>query len=163
VVPNFPSRLVHDLGLAAWFGGTLANAVALNRAAGQASDPSSAARVANTGWDAWTPINAVAIGATIVGSVGQLLGNKERLATQSGVVSMSVQDRPHCDRFGHHGLQQGAWAQGVPGNQRSGVLRHRAKRRNSARRGTCSDPAEAAAMGGARDNRRHRGRQRLCR
>ena len=89
MVPNFPSRLLHDLGLAAWFGGTLANAVALNRAAGQVSDPSSAGRVANTGWDAWTPINAVAIGATIVGSVGQLLGNKERLATQSGVASMS--------------------------------------------------------------------------
>jgi hypothetical protein len=90
VVANFPSRLLHDLGLAAWFGGTLANAVALNRAAGQAPDPSSAGRVANTGWDAWTPINAVAIGATIVGSVGQLLGNKERLATQSGVAAMSV-------------------------------------------------------------------------
>jgi hypothetical protein len=43
VVANFPSRLLHDLGLAAWFGGTLANAVALNRAAGQVSDPSSAA------------------------------------------------------------------------------------------------------------------------
>ena len=29
VVANFPSRLLHDLGLAAWFaGGTLANAVA---------------------------------------------------------------------------------------------------------------------------------------
>ena len=54
------------------------------------SDPSSAGRVANTGWDVWTPINAVAIGAHIVGSVGQLLGNKERLATQSGVASMSV-------------------------------------------------------------------------
>ena len=90
MVPNFPSRLLHDLGLAAWFGGTLANAVALNRAAGQASDPNSAGRVANTGWDAWTPVNAVAIGATIVGSVGQLLGNKERLAAQSGVASMSV-------------------------------------------------------------------------
>ncbi|MCE3277185.1 MAG: hypothetical protein K0R13_3040 [Propionibacteriaceae bacterium] len=90
MVANFPSRLLHDLGLAAWFGGTLANAVALNRAAGQASDPSSAGRVANTGWDAWTPINAVAIGVHIVGSVGQLLGNKERLATQSGVASMSV-------------------------------------------------------------------------
>ena len=63
MVANFPSRLLHDLGLAAWFGGTLANAVALNRAAGQVSDPSSAGRVVNSGWDAWTPINAVAIGA----------------------------------------------------------------------------------------------------
>ena len=39
MVANFPSRLLHDLGLAAWFGGTLANAVALNRAAGQADVP----------------------------------------------------------------------------------------------------------------------------
>ena len=30
------SRSMHDLGLAAWFGGTLANAVALNPAAGEA-------------------------------------------------------------------------------------------------------------------------------
>ena len=160
MVPNFPSRLLHDLGLAAWFGGTLANAVALNRAAGQVSDPSSAGRVANTGWDAWTPINAVAIGATIVGSVGQLLGNKERLASQSGVASMSViKTALTAAALGITGYR----AQGVPGNQRSGIRRHRAKRRNSARRGTCSDPAEAAAMGGARNNRRPRGRQRLCR
>jgi hypothetical protein len=109
MVPNFPSRLLHDLGLAAWFGGTLANAVALNRAAGQVSDPSSAGRVANTGWDVWTPINAVAIGATIVGSVGQPLGNKERLATQSGVASMSViKTALTAAALGHHGLQQGA-------------------------------------------------------
>ena len=27
------TRALHDVGLAAWFGGTLANAVALNRAA----------------------------------------------------------------------------------------------------------------------------------
>ena len=73
MVPNFPSRLLHDLGLAAWFGGTLANAVALTPPLVRRSDPYSAGRVANTGWDAWTPINAVAIGATIVGSVGQLL------------------------------------------------------------------------------------------
>ena len=163
MVPNFPSRLLHDLGLAAWFGGTLANAVALNRAAGQASDPSSAGRVANTGWDAWTPINAVAIGATIVGSVGQLLGNKERLATQSGVASMSVIKTA---------LTAAAWgSRATAGCLGARCLRKPAfrcppapsQRRNSARRGRCSDPAEAAAVGGARDNRRPRGRQRLCR
>jgi hypothetical protein len=42
---------MHDVGLAAWFGGTLANAVALNPAAGQAGTASSAGAVANTGWD----------------------------------------------------------------------------------------------------------------
>ena len=32
---NTLSRALHDLGLSAWFGGTLANAVALNAAAAQ--------------------------------------------------------------------------------------------------------------------------------
>jgi len=87
---NFPSRALHDVGLAAWFGGTLANAVSLNRAAGETDRYSEAGRVANTGWDLWTPVNAAAIGAHLVGAVGQLMGNKSRLATQKGVASMSV-------------------------------------------------------------------------
>jgi len=87
---NIPSRISHDLGLAAWFGGTLANAVALNRAAAETSNYSSAGRVTNAGWNAWTPVNAVAIGAHLLGSVGQLRGNKDRLFSQKGVGSMSV-------------------------------------------------------------------------
>lgn len=46
-------RAVHDIGLAAWFGGTLANAVALNPAAGHAGAAPDAGRVANVGWDRW--------------------------------------------------------------------------------------------------------------
>ena len=87
---NVVSRSLHDVGLAAWFGGTLANAVALNRAAGAAYDAKSTGAVTNAGWDAWTPVNAVAIGAHLVGSVGQLLGNRGRLASQQGVGTMSV-------------------------------------------------------------------------
>ena len=34
---NTLSRSLHDLGLSAWFGGTLANAVSLNPASAQAS------------------------------------------------------------------------------------------------------------------------------
>lgn len=84
------SRSLHDVGLAAWFGGTLANAVALNRAAGAAGDAQSTGAVANAGWAAWTPVNAAAIGAHLVGAVGQLVGNRSRLATQQGVFTMSV-------------------------------------------------------------------------
>ena len=87
---NIPSRVLHDLGLAAWFGGTLANAVALNRAAGAASDASSTGRVANEGWNAWTPVNAAAIGLHLGGAIGQLNGNKDRLATQQGVGTMAI-------------------------------------------------------------------------
>ena len=65
---NTMSRALHDLGLSAWFGGTLANA----------------------GWDRWTPVNALAIGAHLVGSVGQLAANKERVAQQQGVAGMAT-------------------------------------------------------------------------
>lgn len=86
---NTLSRSLHDLGLSAWFGGTLANAVALNPAAGRAGGAGTGA-VANTGWDRWTPVNAAAIGAHLVGSVGQLVGNKGRLAGQQGVGTMAL-------------------------------------------------------------------------
>jgi hypothetical protein len=86
---NTLSRSLHDLGLAAWFGGTLANAVALNPAAGEAGGRSTGA-VANAGWNRWTPVNAAAIGAHLVGSVGQLAGNSGRVAQQQGVAGMSV-------------------------------------------------------------------------
>ena len=85
---NTLSRSLHDLGLSAWFGGTLANAVALNAAAAEAGG--NTGKVANAGWDRWTPVNALAIGAHLVGSVGQLIGNRGRVAAQEGVASMSA-------------------------------------------------------------------------
>ncbi len=42
------------------------------------------------GWDRWTPVNAAAIGAHLVGSVGQVVGNKGRVAGQEGVASMAL-------------------------------------------------------------------------
>ena len=84
------SRALHDVGLSAWFGGTLANAVALNAAAAEAGSDSSTGAVANAGWDRWTPVNAAAIGAHLAGSVGQLMGDKERVARQKGVGSMAT-------------------------------------------------------------------------
>jgi hypothetical protein len=84
------SRSMHDLGLAAWFGGTLSNAVALNPAAAEAGSSTDRGAVANAGWDRWTPVNAVAIGAHLAGSVGQLIGNRGRVAGQEGVASMAA-------------------------------------------------------------------------
>lgn len=84
------SRSLHDVGLAAWFGGTLANAVALNTAATVAGDTKSTGAVANVGWDRWTPVNAAAIALHVAGSVGQLAGNQSRVAGQSGVGALVV-------------------------------------------------------------------------
>lgn len=87
---NTLSRSLHDLGLSAWFGGTLANAVSLNSAAAQAGDARAKGAVANAGWDKWTPVNAAAIGAHVAGSLGQLAGNKGRLGGQEGVATMAL-------------------------------------------------------------------------
>ncbi len=83
------SRSLHDLGLAAWFGGTTANAVALNPAAAAAGSPDSRGAVANVGWDRWTPVNAGAIGLHLAGAVGQLVANKGRVGAQEGVATMA--------------------------------------------------------------------------
>ena len=87
---NTVSRSLHDLGLAAWFGGTLANAIALNPAASAAQSETDTGAVANVGWDRWTPVNATAIGAHVVGSLGQIQGNLGRIQAQKGVASMAL-------------------------------------------------------------------------
>lgn len=83
-------RSLHDLGLAAWFGGTLAGAVAVNGAAADVDDPKRRLHVANAGWARWTPVNFAAIAAHLVGGAGLLFANKGRVATQKGVGSSTV-------------------------------------------------------------------------
>jgi hypothetical protein len=90
VTTNTISRSLHDIGLAAWFGGTTANAVALNPAAAEAGSPRDTGAVANAGWDRWTPVNGAAIAAHLIGSIGQLAGNRGRVAAQSGVGGMAA-------------------------------------------------------------------------
>ena len=46
--------------------------------------------MANEGWDRWTPVNAAAIGAYVVGSLGQDVGNAGRIRAQQGVGTMAV-------------------------------------------------------------------------
>ena len=87
---NTVSRSLHDVGLAAWFGGTLANAIALNAAAGAAGSPQAAGAVTNAGWDRWTPANGAAIGAHLVGSIGQLAGNRDRVRNDKRVATMAL-------------------------------------------------------------------------
>ena len=87
---NTVLRSLHDVGLAAWFGGTLANAVALNPAASQPQSDHEKGQVANVGWDRWTPVNAAAIGAHIAGASGLLLANRNRVARQQGVGTMTI-------------------------------------------------------------------------
>ena len=51
---NTVARALHDLGLAAWFGGSLMGATGVNGAASVVEDPTQRLRVANSGWARWT-------------------------------------------------------------------------------------------------------------
>jgi hypothetical protein len=84
---NTLAHAMHDLGLAAWFGGSLMGAIGVNGAAADVDDPRQRARVANAGWARWTPVNAVAIGAHLIGGAQLLKANKGRVATQQGVLA----------------------------------------------------------------------------
>jgi hypothetical protein len=83
-------RALHDVGAAAWFGGTLMGAVGLNGAAGAVEQSDDRARVASVGWARWAPVNAAAIGAHVVGGIGLLLANRRRVALQQGTRGNTV-------------------------------------------------------------------------
>jgi hypothetical protein len=87
---NTVVRSLHDLGLAAWFGGTLAGVIGINSAASAVSDERERLRVANAGWARWGRVNALAMGVHLVGATGVLLGNKGRVVAQRGVGASSV-------------------------------------------------------------------------
>ncbi|MBW3573396.1 MAG: hypothetical protein KY450_00825 [Actinobacteria bacterium] len=83
-------RALNDLGLAAWFGGSLMGAIGLNGAAAEVDQPGERAKVANAGWARWTPANLAAIGAYTVGSLWLTGANRGRLAGQKGVARTAI-------------------------------------------------------------------------
>ena len=87
---NTVSRSLHDLGLATWFGGSLMGAVGLNGAAAEAEEPKQRLRVANAGWNRWTPVNLAGITAHVAGGLILLGANKGRVASQQGVAQATV-------------------------------------------------------------------------
>jgi hypothetical protein len=87
---NTVVRTMHDLGLAAWFGGSLAAAVGINGAAADVPEKKLRLVVANAGWARWTPVNLAAVAAHLIGGAGVLYANKGRVATQRGVGASTV-------------------------------------------------------------------------
>ncbi len=80
-------RSLHDLGAAAWFGGSLMGALGVNGAAAEVRDPTDRARVAAAGWAKWAPASAAAIGAHLVGGAGLLLAHQDRVRDQARVTA----------------------------------------------------------------------------
>jgi hypothetical protein len=83
-------RAMHDVGAAAWFGGALMGAVALNGASRDVQDPTERAKVASTGWARWSPVAATAIGTHAVGGLGLVVANRRRVRGQEGVGANTI-------------------------------------------------------------------------
>ena len=87
---NSLARSLHDLGLATWFGGSLMGAVGVNGAAAQVEEPKQRLRVANAGWNRWTPVNLAGIAAHLAGGTVLLAANKGRVTGQQGVAQATA-------------------------------------------------------------------------
>ncbi|HZA82973.1 MAG TPA: hypothetical protein VFC13_16120 [Actinomycetes bacterium] len=87
---NTIARSLHDLGLAAWFGGSLMGAAGLNGAAAVVDDPTQRLRVANSGWARWTPLNLAGIAAHLAGGAVLTGSNKSRLVAQRGTATATT-------------------------------------------------------------------------
>jgi hypothetical protein len=87
---NTVIRSLHDLGLAAWFGGSLMGATGLNGAASDASSPSERLRLASAGWAKWAPWQLAAIGVHAVGGLGLVVANRSRVRNQPGAKAATV-------------------------------------------------------------------------
>lgn len=83
-------RSMHDLGMAAWFGGGLMGAVGLNGAAGAAKDPTERLRLSSIGWAKWAPVQVAAVGVHAIGGIGLMVSNKRRLGKQPGAASATA-------------------------------------------------------------------------
>ncbi|MCU1546691.1 MAG: hypothetical protein JWP30_1791 [Homoserinimonas sp.] len=75
-------RSMHDLGLAAWFGGNLMGAVGLNGGTAEAADPRERLRLSSVGWAKWAPVQLASLVVHGVGGIGLVMANKARLAGQ---------------------------------------------------------------------------------
>jgi hypothetical protein len=84
---NTVVRSLHDLGLGAWFGGSLMGAVGLNGATADADDPRERLRLSSLGWRRWAPLSAAAIGSHAIGGVALLLSNSRRIRQQDGALA----------------------------------------------------------------------------
>jgi hypothetical protein len=79
---NTVIRSMHDIGLAAWFGGSLMGAVGLNGAAAGAKDPVERLTLSSLGWAKWAPVQVAALVVHGIGGAGLIGANKGRLVAQ---------------------------------------------------------------------------------
>ena len=72
-------RATHLVTNAAWFGGSLMGAIALNPAAGEGDDSREQADIADEGWTRWGPVQGAAIGLHLLSGIAIVADNRRRV------------------------------------------------------------------------------------
>lgn len=72
-------RATHLLTNAAWFGGSLMGAMALNPAAREGDDSHEQAEIADERWNRWGPVQGAAIGLHLLSGVAIVADNRRRV------------------------------------------------------------------------------------
>jgi hypothetical protein len=83
-------RTVHDLTQAAWFGGALMGAVAIDEGARAVPDPTDRIEVADRAWSSWQRISTPAVLLHLAAGVGLTAANTARLVGQRGAASTTA-------------------------------------------------------------------------
>jgi len=72
-------RATHLLTNAAWFGGSLAGAAALNPVAREGDDARERSQIADAGWRRWGPVQGGAVGLHLLSGIAILADNRRRV------------------------------------------------------------------------------------
>ena len=83
-------RAVHDVTQAAWFGGSLMGAVAIDSATRAVPDPTVRLEVADNAWKAWHRVRTPMLLAHLAAGAGMIYANKGRLTAQRGATTTTV-------------------------------------------------------------------------
>jgi hypothetical protein len=87
-------RAVHLVTNAAWFGGSLAGAVAVNPAAQEGDTARERSQIADKGWRSWGPVQGGAIALHVISGLAILADNRRRTVlhppTTAAVVAKTV-------------------------------------------------------------------------
>ena len=72
------AKIAHNLGLAAWFGGSLFGQIALNPTVSSISDKSERGRVLNESWGRFNAVNSLALASAVISwRAGDLMDDAE--------------------------------------------------------------------------------------
>jgi hypothetical protein len=83
-------RALHDLGIAAWFGGSLVVAIGMERARSETDDAYEHGRAVDAWLRTWAPVNAAAATSYFTAGTLLTLANKGRLLAERGVFTSAA-------------------------------------------------------------------------